>query len=131
VAPQAASPTLRALSAKPKKSSLATSEVHTKTTYPPQIVHVFRTEKSTILVRSHPKLRRKNKSNPSKNLKLTTTHHSSPQKPNNRFIHKKVVSPPLLTFVSPDSPPSSPCVLDRKNPRKSQGRRVHAHPYLS
>src|ERR1700722_17521941 len=31
-------------------------------------------------------------------------HHNSPQKPNNCFIHKKVVGPRLLTFVSRGTP---------------------------
>jgi hypothetical protein len=35
--------------------------------------------------------------------KKPETHHNSPQKPNKCFIHKNVVGPLLLTFVSPGS----------------------------
>jgi hypothetical protein len=99
--------------------------MYTKTTCPPQIVHVFCTEKSTILIRSHPGFRSKTRSNPPKCLKLTTAHHNSPQNPNSRFIHRKVVGPPLLTFVSPGKTlHPSHVLMDRilANPRAQSPR---------
>jgi hypothetical protein len=44
------------------------------------------------------------KAKPNPNPQKPKTHHNSPQKPNNCFIHKKVVGPLLLTSVSPKAP---------------------------
>ena len=53
------------------------------------------------------------KAKPNPTLQKPKTHHNSPQKPNKRFIHKKVVGPLLLTFVFPGKPLHSPVPLMR------------------
>jgi hypothetical protein len=42
---------------------------------------------------------------PNRILQKPETHHNSPQKPNKCFIHRNVVGPLLLTFVSPERLP--------------------------
>jgi hypothetical protein len=68
---------------------------------------------------SPPKIPEQNQTRSPKSLKLTTI-------PKNRFIHKKVVSPPLLTFVSPEAPFDRPRVPIDEILANPLGRRVRS-----
>jgi hypothetical protein len=65
--------------------------------------HVLPHEKHPFRAPGTRKNRHRNRSKPPNNLKSTTTHHKSPQKPKTRFIHSQLVRPRLLTLVSSEA----------------------------